>query len=178
MVKNKFWKIIDYMNKVMIICSNFLPVRNGGTIRCEKLVKYLSEFEWESVVLTKKPSKSQKIDHTYSLNNCKIYTSNRFDFAFMLLKIRVLISNLVFFKRKKTTNTLPNDNKQVKVNRRMSEYFLLPDSDIFWALGAVIKGFFIIKKENPQIIFSSGPSQSVHIIGLILKKITNKKMGN
>jgi glycosyltransferase involved in cell wall biosynthesis len=163
------------MNKVLIICSGFLPVRNGGTIRCEKLVKYLPNFNWESVVLTKKPSKKQKLDLSYTLEYCKIYRTRCFDLASLLVTIRTFIATRLFFFTKKKASMSIRKEESTKVKRRISDYFLLPDADIFWALGAVLKGFFVLRNENPNIIFSSGPSQSVHIVGLILKKITCKK---
>lgn len=167
------------MKKVLIICSNFLPVRNGGTIRCEKLAKYLPQYGWETIVLTKKPSKNQKLDFSLKLKYCKIYRTSRFDIATVFTIVRSYLQN--FFralslpkKKSKITGTL-NSNSETHVRRRIAEYLLVPDSDIFWAFGSIIKGLYILIKEKPQLIFSSGPSHSTHIIGLILKKISKKK---
>jgi glycosyltransferase involved in cell wall biosynthesis len=168
------------MNKVLIICSNFLPVRNGGTIRCEKLAKYLPEYGWETVVLTKEPSKKEKLDYIFSLNYCKIYRTKSLDVASAFVNFRFIFKN--FFnkfsfsaKGKITARGSLNTNSNTKVKRRIADYFLVPDADIFWAIGAITKGIYILKNEKPQIILSSGPSHSVHIIGLILKKISQKK---
>ena len=149
------------MNRVLIICSNFLPVRNGGTIRCEKMVKYLPDFGWESIVLTRTPTKISKTFYPKDPKYTKIYRTNNFDLANFYVKIKSFIS-LSENKNKTSKN-------KTSIKRRFSEYFLVPDSEIFWALGSLLKSFKIVKKEKPLIILSSGPSHSSHLIALFLK---------
>lgn len=148
-------------------------------MRCEKLAKYLPAYGWETVVLTKKPSKKEKLDHTFSLSYCKIYRTKSLDIAATFTNLRYIFKhflNKFSFSGKKiiTTGSL-NTKSNTKVKRRIADYFLVPDSDIFWAIGSIAKGIFILKNEKPQVILSSGPSHSVYIIGLILKKISKKK---
>jgi glycosyltransferase involved in cell wall biosynthesis len=162
------------MNKALIICGDFLPVRNGGTIRCEKLVKYLPNFNWESIVLTKKPSNKEKIDLSIKLEHCVIYRTNRFDLAFSFVVLKKKINSL-FFKQNETKKTQSKNTEKTIIKRRITEYFLLPDSDIFWAVGAFVKAIYIVLKVKPKVIFSTGPMHSAHIIGLLLKKVTRKK---
>ena len=45
------------VNKVLFVVSNFFPTTNGGTIRIEKLIKYLPNHSWKGVVFTRKNSK-------------------------------------------------------------------------------------------------------------------------
>lgn len=160
------------MNKALIICSNFLPIRNGGTIRCDKLVKYLPFFGWNSIILTKKNNKRSSFER---INNTNVYRSKEFDIATSLLKVKNNL-NTAISKAKKSNNTSTKEIKNVNspIRRRVSEYFLLPDADVFWALGAVFKGVSIVRKEKPKVILSSGPSHSVHIVGFFLKKIFKK----
>jgi glycosyltransferase involved in cell wall biosynthesis len=162
------------MNKVLIICGEFLPIRNGGTIRCEKLVKYLPKCNWETIVLTKKPLQKQKLDKSIKLDYCTIYRTNRFDLANVFVNFKKTIKS--FFKKNETNILVPtSQNNVLKNKRRITEYFLLPDSDIFWAIGSFIKGIYIVIKEKPNVILSTGPMHSSHIIGLFLKKVTRKK---
>ncbi|MDC0304900.1 hypothetical protein OAL57_00405 [bacterium] len=46
----------------------------------------------------------------------------------------------------------------------------MPDQDIFWAVGAIIKAITVNKKEHPSAVLSTSPNQSVHLVGLFLKK--------
>ena len=158
------------MNKVLIICSNFLPISSGGTIRCEKLIKYLPLYDWKSVVLTKKNSKTKSSFDI--INDTNIYRSRKFDLTCYFFKIKVILSSF-FFRTKKTNNTSITQTIEETtpvVKRRLSEYFLLPDADIFWALGAVLKARTVVRNENPKVILSTGPNHSVHIVGFFLKK--------
>jgi len=167
------------MNKVLIICSNFLPVRNGGTIRCEKLAKYLPEYGWETIVLTKKPLKGTKLDFTYSLEHCKIYRTKNLDFASAIINFKVkfkgFFNQFPVLRKKATNRSALSVETESRVKRRFTEYFLVPDSDIFWALGSIVKSIYIVKKEKPKVILSSGPSHSVHIVALFLKLLLNKR---
>jgi hypothetical protein len=156
------------MNKVLIICSNFLPVRNGGTIRSEKLTKYLPFYDWNSIVLTK------KVNNTNSFNvidNIPIYRSREFDVASSLLKIKNTLGD--FFRKNKNTVVAPK-NTITNVKRRFSDYFLLPDADIFWALGTIFKSIKVFRNEQPNVVLSTGPSHSVHIVGLFVSFIFNR----
>ena len=156
------------MNKVLIICTNFLPVRNGGTIRCEKLVKYLPYYNWNSVILTK--SNNITNNNFDVINNTKVFRSRKFDLISFLFNIKIYLTH--FFNNLQKINTPKKiENKTTSVKRRISDYFLIPDVDIFWALGTFFKGVLILKKEKPDVILSSGPNHSVHILGLFLKKI-------
>lgn len=163
------------MNKVLIICGDFLPIRNGGTIRCEKLVKYLPKYNWKTIVLTKKPSKEQKIDNSITVSYCKIYRTNRYDLAKAIVDFNYKLKSF-FLKKNESKKIIAINQNNLKINkRRITEYFLLPDSDIFWAIGSFMKGLYIVIKENPNVILSTGPMHSSHIIGLFLKKTTRKK---
>ena len=155
------------MNKVFIICTNFYPVRDGGSIRGEKLVKYLPLFGWNSVVLTKKNNKTNRSFDI--INSTRVYRTRQLDLASFLFSIKINLYK-IFISKKNNNLKKPEDILPVN-KRRISQYFLLPDSDIFWALLATFKGFFILKKEKPKAVFSSSPYHSVHIVGLLLKKI-------
>ena len=161
------------MKKALVICSNYLPVRNGGTIRCEKLVKYLPDFLWQSVVLTKRIKNTKKVE---CLDGAVIYRTRSLDLVMFLFLLKNKIFK--FFRRTKNENQSLENFVQPKLRlakRRKSEYFMLPDSDIFWALFAALKSIKIVKNENPDVILSSGPNHSVHIVGYFIKKFFNKK---
>jgi glycosyltransferase involved in cell wall biosynthesis len=84
---------------------------------------------------------------------------------------------MTFFQIGNKNQNCSSINTSVRplVRRRFVEYFLIPDSDIFWAIGSILKGLWILIKEKPQVILSSGPSHSAHILGLFLKKMSRKK---
>lgn len=160
------------MNKVLIISVEFLPYKSGGTIRSEKLAKYLPEFNWTTVILCKKPPKDFVPEAHKSINNCKVYRIPRFDVIKPYLFLKELyIKLLISFKGKSKKKDIVTTTK---VN--FSHSLILPDIDIFWVLPAVINGIYVIWKEKPKIILASGPPHSMYIIGYLLKKLTRKKL--
>ncbi len=50
------------------------------------------------------------------------------------------------------------------------------DPTYLWIVPAVMKGLYIIKKNKVNVIISSSPPPSVHLISLLLKKITGIKI--
>ena len=163
------------MNKVLIICSRFFPIRNGGTIRCEKLVKYLPDYNWRSIVLTKKPYESSKLDFSKNLKHCKIYRTKSFDIVSFLYSLKHKLKNSrlkILWANNKKAISKSNIETAPILKRTISEYFIVPDSDIFWSIGSMIRGFIISKKEKPDTILSSGPAHSSHLVALFLKKVT------
>lgn len=164
------------MKKVFIICSDFPPLRTGGTIRCEKQAKYLPLFGWETVVFTRKPQKGAFLDNHYKLDHCKICRTDRCDIVLFLSKAKSFIMKYIYNINRgyKIEKKKPSNYNQPR-KRLPSEYIFIPDKDILWALMSLIKAICIFQREKPSVIYSSSPSHSVHIIGLILKYVFKKK---
>ena len=164
------------MRKLFMISCEFLPVRTGGTIRCEKLAKYLPQFGWETVVFTKRPDIEDKLDLDYKLAHCKIYAVKRYDLVKILSRLKSSLSHIF---SKKTVKP-PQDSTIGKVTvgnkeRLLSEYIFVPDKDVVWAVFSFWKLWKIYRQEKPDLIFSSSPSHSVHLLGLFLKIMTKCK---
>lgn len=49
------------------------------------------------------------------------------------------------------------------------------DSSWSWALSGLIAGLYIIKKERPSVIYTTGGPISAHMVGLIISKLTKVK---
>lgn len=160
------------MNKVLIISSEFLPYKSGGTIRSEKLAKYLPEFGWASVILCKKPPKNYKPESYNQITYCNVYRIHRFDITIPYLFFKGL------YKKSISRFKVPIEKKETKEITRVnfSHNLIVPDIDLFWVLPAVVKGLFVIWKEKPKIILASGPPHSMYLIGYLLKKLTNIKL--
>jgi glycosyltransferase involved in cell wall biosynthesis len=166
------------VNKALMIVSNFPPVRNGGTIRGEKLAKYLPRYGWSTIVITKSPPKKTDYNYRIDIPYCKVYRTNPVDLTGFLFYIKVeaqkFIKQVWPFIERNTKQVYYPINKTV-VKRRFSEFIFIPDTDILWALASIPRVLYIMRKEKPRIIFSSGPAQSTHILGYFLKIISRKK---
>ena len=139
------------MKKVLIIDEQF---PNTGGTRTEKFVKYLSKFGWQPIILTidqrEKNPFFQFIIDSYETRKFKLYNTKTFpSFSFL------------------------NRFKLERMAGILNSFFFIPDLNVAWLPFAVNMGCRIIEKENPHIIYSTSPSEGVHLIAYSLKK----KMG-
>ncbi len=154
--------------KVLIISYYFPPLGMGGVQRVSKFVKYLTSFGWEPVVLTVKEIEYFAFDSSLLdeiPDEVKVFRSGSFDplrLFFILKKI---------FKLKKTfkKNFYPSES------RKLFSSIFFPDSKIGWLPFALAKGFIISKKEKVDLIFSSSPPPTAHLLAYFLKILTGKK---
>ncbi|HPS82863.1 MAG TPA: hypothetical protein PLA88_01005 [Bacteroidales bacterium] len=151
------------MRKVLFITYYWPPA--GGTLvnRMLKFYQYLPEYGWDPVVLT-----VENGFHTFSDESLidivrpqtMVYRSKGFRF-FGLLKI---------FLPKSGNTTIPygftDSSKKSLKNKlqRWGKYNMIPDTKYSWKFGTVRQAVKIIRKEKIDLIFSTSPPQTNHII--------------
>ncbi len=79
------------MKKVMILAQYFPPASGVGTFRVTKFVKYLKDFNWNSVVLTLN-------EESYAKINCPLDHSLMNDISVATAIYRTGLHHLLFFK--------------------------------------------------------------------------------
>ena len=151
--------------KVLFIVGGFN--KGGGSIRVVKLLKYLPFFDINGVVLTKR-SNDEKFYVKYE--DYSIYRTKAFDVGKVYQKIKK-----IFYRIKLKTDSKALKSHEIK-NDRLSDKFLIPDSDIFWALNAFFFLSKIIKKESINIIYSSSPHASSHIVAFLFRKLMKTRI--
>jgi glycosyltransferase involved in cell wall biosynthesis len=130
------------MKKALIITYHFPPEGGAGVQRVVKFVKYLPEFGYEPFVLTTK----QKA----KLN----------DFSL----IKEIEGNYVY--------RIPNLGDRIPYDlKNIFSSYLQPDKKILWKYTATKKAVDIVKKDSIDLIMSTSPPHSVH---LIAKEIAEK----
>ena len=161
------------MKKVLIIAYYFPPSGGSGVQRTLKFVKYLREFGWEPVVLTAGNADYPAYDETLLAEipqGVKIYRSKIIE----PYKIyRKMTGKAAGVSTDIATLTLEGSQKQ-KFSERVSEWarsvFFVPDARIGWYLFAAALGKKIIKNEKIDMIYSSAPPYTTHLIGLKLHR--------
>ncbi len=164
--------------KVLIICYYFPPNGGAGTMRIVKFLKYLPSFKWEPFVVTIKNPYSFMEDHSLKrdiINFNNIYYTKAIlisNFFRRLLKYKPSVN--IGIKRK---SRIPAVFKKVFIffKNILYTYFYCPDEYIGWIPFAVVKSLKVIKEKNIDIILTTGPPNSSHLIGFFLKIITGKK---
>ncbi len=155
--------------KVLIISYYFPPLGMGGVQRVSKFVKYLPSFGWEPVVLTVKEVEYLAQDESLLdeiPDGVKVFRCDSFD------PLRVLFLLKKIFKRNKNSK---KKRLYVKESSRFFSSVFFPDPKIGWFPFALAKGFFICKKEKVDLIFSTYPPPTAHLVAYFLKILTGKK---
>ncbi|MEE9448701.1 MAG: glycosyltransferase [Ignavibacteriaceae bacterium] len=160
--------------KVLFIAYLFPPVGGGGVQRSSKFVKYLPEFEWQPLVLTvKEPYDFYRDD---SLMNdlgkdIKVYRTLSIEPMKWVRKILKRRSKRIIEQKEESKHTVRKSLKPGFLVK-LKTYLLIPDNEILWLPFAVWRGWRVIRKERPAIIYSTASPFTDNLIALILSKIS------
>ncbi len=161
------------MKKVLIITYYWPPAGGPGVQRVLKFAKYLPQFGWEPVILTVENGNYPAIDEELVNevpDNLKVYKTKSLEpFA---------IYNKLIGKSKESgidTFAITKTNKSFKekVAQIIRDYFFIPDARKGWKYYAVPQGIDIVKEEGIDLIFSSSPPHSLHLIAKAIAEKTN-----
>ena len=143
--------------------------------RVLKFVKYLPQFGWEPIILTVKKGEYPAIDFSLEKSipeTCKVYRVNSLEPG----------SLYKFFTGMKKDEIIPvaalaekGGGWKKRLSHWIRKSFFIPDAKIGWIPFAVQAGKKIILEENPDIIFSSSPPPTVHLIARKLAKWSGLK---
>ena len=134
------------VKRVLMIAFHYPPLRgSSGIQRTLKFSKYLPEFGWDPVVLTA---------------HQRAYSSIGND---QISEISKQISYRAFAL---------DTSRHLSFKGRYPGLLSLPDRWVSWWLGAVPLGLFLIKKYQPDIIWSTYPIATAHLIGHSLSTLT------
>jgi len=164
------------MKGVLIISYYFPPCGGPGSIRVLKFAKYLRDYGWEPLVLTVKEADYHVKDT--SLMNEIPPEVNIF---------RTYIPEPYRLYRRLTgkqmdepvdISTVPTNHREgKKLREKLAEAFratlFIPDARVGWLPFALKKALRIIRaNDGIQVVFSSAPPFTCHLVACLLKKIT------
>lgn len=155
--------------KILIISYYWPPAGGPGVQRWLKFCKYLPEFGWESVVYTPENPSYPMVDESL-ISDILPHQKT--------IKTKIWepyqLAELWTKKTKKYKagqfDTEKNQDWKSKLSLYIRGNFFVPDARKFWVKPSVkiLKNYL---KQNPtDVIVSSGPPHSMHLIGLELKK--------
>jgi len=163
------------MKKVLIITYYWPPSGGAGVQRWVKFAKYLRDFGWEPIVyIPENPhypilDKSFEKDLPENLHVIKhpIWEPYSFYKKFMGMKKEEKVQH-GFIQEKKQNSFKQNISVWIRSN------FFIPDARKFWIKPSIkyLTGYFK-NIEKPDVIISTGPPHSMHLIAMGLKKSLN-----
>ena len=161
----------QHLKKVLIITYYWPPSGGSGVQRWLKFVKYLPAFGWEPHVLTpenpsfavKDPSLEKDVPPEAEVMRLPIWEPYNLFFR---------IAGL-FGSKKQATPTAMVSSKNKGFFKTISTWMrgnlLIPDPRIFWVRPAVNFLSDYVARNHIQVIVTTGPPHSIHLIGLKLK---------
>ncbi len=157
------------MKKVLTISYYWPPAGGGGIQRVLKFCKYLPQYGWEPVVLTVDSHSFSLRDTSFSQDASRVKQIYRIP-AFEPQAILARPSK----KKREASKLTPSNSFLFNLLNLVRLNLFIPDTKIGWYLPARRKGLEIIEKEDVDLIFSSAPPYTTHLIALSLKKATKK----
>lgn len=136
------------VKRVLMIAYHFPPLHgSSGMQRTLRFARYLPDHGWEPIILAPSP-------HAYPQTNSGQLTD---------------IPQQVRVHRAFALDTA----RHLTMMGRYPRILALPDRWVSWWLGAVPAGWYLIKKYKPDVIWSTYPIATAHLIGLTLHRLTD-----
>jgi len=159
--------------KVLMIAYSYPPSGMPGVYRTLGFVKHLPENGWHPIVLTV-PEDSYFIKDFSLLNNIpkevKVvripYWGGRIQK--FLTKKKEVVASAGFKNSMQKTNNLVK--KRSSILNTIIKWISIPDNMNRWILNAYLAGKKIINRENINLIWSTSPDDSAHLIAYFLKR--------
>ena len=146
--------------RVLVLAYYFPPMGLSGVQRTAGLVRYLPHAGWEPVVLTVAPGSYYAFDQTLvepieaaGIPVIRTPSNDPLHLPGMPRKVR-------FTERKR------------RLLAMLNQALYIPDNKIGWRKFAIPEGLRLIKQYGIDLIFSTAPPYSAHLIGLALSKQT------
>ena len=159
------------MKKALVITYYWPPAGGSGVQRWLKFVKYFRDFGIEPIIYTVDNANYPIMDNSLG---------NDIPKEIEILKQPIWEPNnlLSFFGKKKNESAgflNPNPNFMGKIAQYIRANYFIPDARKFWVKPSVnyLKKYLL--NNEIDVIITTGPPHSVHLIGLQLKKELNIK---
>lgn len=149
--------------KALILTYYFPPAGGSGVQRWLKFIKYLGNFNIEPIVYTADNANYPILDNSLIEELPKNIT---------VLKQAVFEpNNFIKKNRKKSSGFLPQkESFSGKITQYIRANYFIPDARKFWIKPSVKHLTAYLEKNPVDVIISTGPPHSLHLIGLALKK--------
>lgn len=136
---------------ILMIAFEFTPCQSAGVQRPSKFAQYLQDKNWRPIILTAENSVHKVIDETAPLP--------------------VPESDIYRVKAPDAKQVFGFKNKYFEITTSPDRWWL-------WARNAIKQGKKLIDQYNPDVIWSTHPIVSTHIVGLQIAKYAKKRNPN
>ncbi|WP_256214885.1 glycosyltransferase [Nitrosomonas eutropha] len=135
------------VKRVLMIAYHFPPLHgSSGMQRTLRFARYLPDHGWEPIILAPSPRAYQQTDSGQLADireQVRVYRAFALDTA-----------------------------RHLTLKGRYLRLLAQPDRWVSWWLGAIPVGLYLIRKYKPDVIWSTYPIATAHLIGLTLHRLT------
>lgn len=147
--------------RVLVIAYYFPPMGLSGVQRTAKFVKFLPKFGWQPTVITSEPRGYFAFDDSL--------WSEIQDAGIEVIRAGGWDPTRLF--RKRRVVALPNECRR-RWFSAVSQLLFIPDNKIGWYPAAVNAGRVALRKKPHDVIFSTAPPYTAHLVGRTLSRRT------
>jgi len=154
--------------KVLIITYYWPPSGGGGVQRWLKMTKYLPEHGWESIILTPDNPDFELKDESL----LKDVASETIVLKLPIWEPFGLYRKLMGKKAVQKQGVVDTKNESLlgRWSRWIRGNWFIPDARLFWVRPAVNYAEKYLRKNTVDVIITTGPPHSMHLIGMELKR--------
>lgn len=135
------------VKRVLMVAFHFPPQRgSSGIQRTLQFVRHLPALGWQPLVLSADP-RAYEASGPEQLGDIPAGTEVRRAFAL-------------------------DSARHLAFKGRYLGWTALPDRWVSWILGAVPAGLAMVRRRRPQVIWTTYPIASAHLVGLLLQRLT------
>jgi glycosyltransferase involved in cell wall biosynthesis len=168
------------VKKILLIAYHFHPDLAVGAQRTIKYARYLSDHEWEPHILTVDPKYLPVQDETPVDFDYPVYRTGKLPLPDDMYRAVRRIFQPSSLEKKPTESSTSSAGQAAsqgvsmapRWKRFINSLSLTPDMHAGWLIPAVFRGLRLVRKHRYDAIYTSGPPQTCHMIGLIVSKLT------
>jgi glycosyltransferase involved in cell wall biosynthesis len=154
-----------HKHHLLIIAIPFPTTRLvGSAIRVSKFIKYLLRYDWKISGFTSYFFEEDEGIHLYGLSEI-VRIANPIEC------LRGKNLKRIFSKEPIDAPPLPSPGKIRQGLRRVAAALVVPDQFMFWVVASLYRAVKFVDKNRVEIIFSSSPSASCHLVALWIKRL-------
>jgi hypothetical protein len=167
------------MKTILLIAYHYYPDLQVGAQRTIKYVKYLPEFGWQPHVLTVDPGHYPQHDEAPLGFECPVYRTARWPLPDDIYKtVKKFIRRPSSGSASHPEGSAPGSPVRRKEQatpawkKFLNSLSMTPDGMSGWYFPAVLAARRLIRQHRFDVIYSSGPPHTCHLIGLTAHRLT------
>lgn len=166
------------MKKILLIAYHYHPDLAIGAQRTVKFAKYLPQFGWEPEVLTVDSRYYTQRDETPLEFDCPVFRTSKWplpDHVYKTVKGWFPQPRSSKPKTRDSAGPAAKDNRKQTVplwKKFLNSLSSTPDDTLGWYPPAVFKAWRLYRRQKYDVIYTSGPPHTCHLVGLTLHSLT------